>query len=66
MDNIPLFFILHQQSPTQRIKKKKNRYKILCIKKLVEPIKPEKTAQIIIDHINLPDDQYRMGNTKVH
>lgn len=46
--------------------KNKNRYKILCIKKIVEPCKPEKSAKIILDHIGLPEDQFRLGNTKVH
>lgn len=46
-------------------KKKQHRYKILCIKKIQEPCTPEKTARIILDHVNLPEDQFRLGQTKV-
>uniref|UniRef100_A0A336MJ45 CSON000536 protein n=1 Tax=Culicoides sonorensis TaxID=179676 RepID=A0A336MJ45_CULSO len=30
-----------------------------------EPLKPEKAAQLILDYIQLPDDQFRLGKTKV-
>ncbi|XP_037042171.1 myosin heavy chain, muscle isoform X14 [Bradysia coprophila] len=44
----------------------KLRYKILCIKKLADQsIKPEKAAKIILETIGLPEEQYRLGNTKV-
>lgn len=45
--------------------KKKHRYKILCIKKIPKDAKPEKAAQIILEHVGLPEDQFRLGNTKV-
>lgn len=28
-------------------------------------MKPEKAAKIILEHIALPEEQYRLGNTKV-
>ena len=30
-----------------------------------DPIKPEKAAENILNHVQLPDDQYRLGKTKV-
>lgn len=30
-----------------------------------EPMKIEKAAQLIMEYIQLPDDQYRLGKTKV-
>lgn len=47
-------------SPTE-----KRRYKILCIKKLIEPITPEKATKVILEHLNMEEDRYRIGATKV-
>lgn len=30
-----------------------------------EPMKIEKAAQLVLEYIQLPDDQYRLGKTKV-
>lgn len=46
--------------PTQN-----RRYKILCIKKIPEPITPEKATMAILEHVNLDEDRYRIGATKV-
>ncbi|XP_077276633.1 myosin heavy chain isoform X7 [Temnothorax americanus] len=43
----------------------KLRYKILCANAVREPCEPQKATQIILDAINLENDQYRMGHTKV-
>lgn len=43
----------------------KQRYKIMCPKKLLGVDDPKKATQIIINYIDLPDDQFRLGNTKV-
>ncbi|XP_026481139.1 myosin heavy chain, muscle-like isoform X14 [Ctenocephalides felis] len=43
----------------------KLRYKILCPHLVKEPIKPEKATEVIIQHIDLPSDQFRLGKTKV-
>ncbi|XP_071578976.1 myosin heavy chain, muscle-like isoform X2 [Temnothorax nylanderi] len=43
----------------------KLRYKILCANAVREPCEPQKATQIILDTINLENDQYRMGHTKV-
>lgn len=44
-----------------------NSYSILCPQIVnKDPIKVEKAAQLILDFIQLPDDQYRLGKTKVH
>lgn len=40
-------------------------YKILCPHLVKEPIKPEKATEVIIQHIDLPSDQFRLGKTKV-
>ncbi|XP_055547311.1 myosin heavy chain, muscle isoform X24 [Wyeomyia smithii] len=42
----------------------KLRYKILC-PQLIKDHTPEKACQIILSHIQLPDEQFRMGKTKV-
>lgn len=53
-------------TPTQQPQQfPQHSYKILCHKKIVEPCKPEKSAEIILDHIALPEDQFRLGNSKV-
>lgn len=46
---------------------KKHSYKILCIKEInaKEPIKDEKCAPLILDAVQLPEDQFRLGKTKV-
>lgn len=38
----------------------------MCPKKLIGVENPKKAAEIIINHIDLPDDQFRLGNTKVY
>ncbi|KFB49247.1 myosin heavy chain, isoform N [Anopheles sinensis] len=43
----------------------KLRYKILCPHLIKEPCPPEKVAQIVLTHIQLPEEQFRMGKTKV-
>ncbi|XP_033236827.1 myosin heavy chain, muscle isoform X29 [Drosophila pseudoobscura] len=43
----------------------KMRYKIMCPKQLQGVEKDKKAADIIIKFIDLPEDQYRLGNTKV-
>ncbi|XP_058126016.1 myosin heavy chain, muscle isoform X2 [Anopheles ziemanni] len=43
----------------------KLRYKILCPHLIKEPCPPEKVAQIVLAHIQLPEEQFRMGKTKV-
>ncbi|XP_031843705.1 myosin heavy chain isoform X18 [Nomia melanderi] len=43
----------------------KLRYKILCANAIKEPCEPQKATQLILDAINLEQDQYRMGLTKV-
>ncbi|XP_058057230.1 myosin heavy chain, muscle isoform X6 [Anopheles bellator] len=43
----------------------KLRYKILCPQLIKEPCPPEKVAQIVLAHIQLPEEQFRMGKTKV-
>ncbi|XP_052864972.1 myosin heavy chain, muscle isoform X8 [Anopheles cruzii] len=43
----------------------KLRYKILCPQLIKEPCPAEKAAQIVIAHIQLPEEQFRMGKTKV-
>ncbi|XP_038110372.1 myosin heavy chain, muscle isoform X15 [Culex quinquefasciatus] len=43
----------------------KLRYKILCPQLIKEPCSPEKACQIIVGHLQLPDEQFRMGKTKV-
>lgn len=48
-----------------RIPHAKHRYKILCIKKIPEPISPEKAAVAILDHVDLDSDCFRLGSTKV-
>lgn len=45
---------------------KKNRYSILCPHLVKDPIKIEKAAAIIMDQVGLPDEQYRLGKTKVY
>lgn len=41
------------------------RYKILAASKIKDSFTPEKAAQVILDHIQLDPEQYRMGKTKV-
>lgn len=41
------------------------RYKILCINLVKDVPKPEVASQIILSHIQLPEENYRMGKTKV-
>ncbi|XP_005176298.1 myosin heavy chain, muscle isoform X18 [Musca domestica] len=43
----------------------KQRYQIMCPNKLKGVDKDTKATQIIIEHIDLPADQYRLGKTKV-
>ncbi|KDR15411.1 Myosin heavy chain, muscle, partial [Zootermopsis nevadensis] len=43
----------------------KLRYKILCAHLIKEPTDAQKATQIILDHINIDSEQYRMGHTKV-
>ncbi|BFF94375.1 myosin heavy chain muscle [Drosophila madeirensis] len=43
----------------------KMRYKIMCPKQLQGVDKDKKATDIIIKFIDLPEDQYRLGNTKV-
>ncbi|XP_016989386.1 myosin heavy chain, muscle isoform X17 [Drosophila rhopaloa] len=43
----------------------KMRYKIMCPKQLQGVEKDKKATEIIIKFIDLPEDQYRLGNTKV-
>ncbi|XP_055702055.1 myosin heavy chain, muscle isoform X16 [Phlebotomus papatasi] len=43
----------------------KLRYKILCISLIKEPCKPEKASEIILNHVQLAEDQFRLGKTKV-
>ncbi|XP_020707712.1 myosin heavy chain, muscle isoform X7 [Athalia rosae] len=43
----------------------KLRYKILCAHLIKDPIEPRKAAEIILEHINLEPDQFRLGHTKV-
>lgn len=43
-----------------------NSYKIMCPKLLVGVDKDKKATEIIIRFIDLPDDQFRLGNTKVY
>lgn len=42
-----------------------HRYKILCPQQIKDPCTPEKACQIILASIQLPDEQFRMGKTKV-
>lgn len=41
-------------------------YKILCTQLLKEVTKPETVAQIILTHLQMPEENYRMGKTKVY
>ncbi|XP_055686238.1 myosin heavy chain, muscle isoform X16 [Lutzomyia longipalpis] len=43
----------------------KLRYKILCLSLIKEPCKPEKASEIILNHVQLAEDQFRLGKTKV-
>ncbi|XP_069700209.1 myosin heavy chain, muscle isoform X15 [Periplaneta americana] len=43
----------------------KLRYKILCAHLIKEPLDAQESTQIILDHINIDTEQYRMGHTKV-
>ncbi|XP_074040823.1 myosin heavy chain isoform X21 [Leptinotarsa decemlineata] len=43
----------------------KLRYKILSASAIRDNMTPEKAAQVILDHINLDPEQYRLGKTKV-
>ncbi|XP_062706928.1 myosin heavy chain, muscle isoform X19 [Aedes albopictus] len=43
----------------------KLRYKILCPQQIKEPCSPEKACQIILANLQLPDEQFRLGKTKV-
>lgn len=42
------------------------RYKILCINLVKDVPKPEVVAQIILTHLQMPEENYRMGKTKVY
>lgn len=42
------------------------RYKILCIHLVKDVPKPEKASAIILqDHLKMPEENYRLGKTKV-
>ncbi|XP_055295507.1 myosin heavy chain, muscle isoform X5 [Sitodiplosis mosellana] len=43
----------------------KLRYSILCVNKLKPPITPEKSARVILEHLDLDPESFRFGNTKV-
>ncbi|XP_055917193.1 myosin heavy chain, muscle isoform X5 [Eupeodes corollae] len=43
----------------------KMRYQIMCPKLIKNEPKEKKATEIILKYIDLPEDQYRMGNTKV-
>uniref|UniRef100_A0A1L8E5A3 Putative myosin class i heavy chain n=1 Tax=Nyssomyia neivai TaxID=330878 RepID=A0A1L8E5A3_9DIPT len=43
----------------------KLRYKILCLSLIKEPCKPEKASETILTHVQLAEDQFRLGKTKV-
>ncbi|XP_058815432.1 myosin heavy chain, muscle isoform X21 [Topomyia yanbarensis] len=43
----------------------KLRYKILCPQIIKEPCPAEKACQLILAHIQVPEEQFRMGKTKV-
>lgn len=42
-----------------------HRYSILCANKLKPPITPEKAARVILEHLDLDQESFRFGNTKV-
>lgn len=42
------------------------RYKILCINLIKDTPKPEVASQIILTHLQMPEENYRMGKTKVY
>lgn len=42
------------------------RYKILCINLVKDEPKPEVVAQTILTQLQMPEENYRMGKTKVH
>lgn len=42
-----------------------NSYQIMCPTKLKDCSTPEKAAKIILEHLDIPEDQFRLGNTKV-
>nr|CAH7712516.1 unnamed protein product [Callosobruchus chinensis] len=43
----------------------KLRYKILAASKIKDSMSPEQAAKIILEHINLEPEQFRLGKTKV-
>lgn len=42
-----------------------HRYSILCASKLRQPITPEKSARVVLEHLDIDPEQYRFGSTKV-
>lgn len=42
-----------------------HRYKILVAQQIKDDTAPEKAAKIILDHVGLESDQFRLGHTKV-
>lgn len=56
----------HQTSIPLTYKKTQHRYKILCINLVKDVAKPDAAAKIILDHIQLPEENYRLGKTKVY
>lgn len=54
------FYFTHQNVLKHR------RYKILCINLLKDVAKPEVAAQIILTHLQMPEENYRLGKTKVY
>ena len=62
--NPPLHHLL-SPLPLMFSARPKHSYKILCPNLVKEPIKPEKAAEVILNHIALPEDQFRLGKTKV-
>lgn len=52
--------------PLPDIKKNaKHSYRILCINLVKDVQKAEQAAKIIMEHIQLPEENYRLGKTKV-
>lgn len=62
-------FVIHTNPNTNVIvlaRLNQRRYKILCIQLIKDQPKPEIASQIILTHLQMPDENYRMGKTKVH
>lgn len=53
------------QNPFTIHNTEQRRYKILCVSKVKDIAQPEKVAQIILNHLEMPEENYRMGKTKV-